>query len=401
MHSIYFDLNIPKFLLTKALSKIWKNVFYSALSPISYSNLKETQLPGSKWVRVKNRLSGICGSDLSLFFLEANPKISLAALPGLSRVFLGHEICGEIIEAGNDVNNLKTGDRVVYQKILPNCLNKEINPPCEHCQQGNYAICKNQSEGALPTDTGGGWSESFIAHESELIKIPAKISDEQAVLIEPAAVALRAVLRKMPQPEDKVLIIGAGIIGLLILHIIKIIEPESQVSIITRHKFQQEKAEQFDADNILSGKNLYQQIAKMTNAHYYKGMFNNQTLLGGFDKIFDCVGKANTIQNSLRWCKANGSIILVGVDYNPGKFDYTPIVFQELNIIASFCHGMENYNGEQISTFDLIIKFLQENKLDLNGLITHRFKLENYSKALKLVTNKKQHQVIKAVFEFE
>ena len=90
MHSIYFDLNIPKFLLTKALSKIWKNVFYSFLSPISYSDLKETQLPGSKWVRVKNKLSGICGSDLSLFFLEANPKISLAALRTLSGRELRH-----------------------------------------------------------------------------------------------------------------------------------------------------------------------------------------------------------------------------------------------------------------------------------------------------------------------
>ncbi len=145
MHSIYFDLNIPKFLLTKALSKIWKNVCYSVISPISFDDLKETQLPGPKWVRVKNHLSGICGSDLSLFFLEANPKISLAALPGLSRVFLGHEICSEIVETGNNVTSLKVGDRVVFQKMLPNCFNKEIHPPCVHCQAGNYAICENQS----------------------------------------------------------------------------------------------------------------------------------------------------------------------------------------------------------------------------------------------------------------
>ena len=394
MHSIYFDLNIPKFLLTKALSKIWKNVFYSFLSPISFADLKNESLPGSKWVRVKNHLSGICGSDLSLFFLEANPKISLAALPGLLRVFLGHEICGEIVETGNDVASLKVNDRVIFQKMLPNCFNKEIQPRCVHCQAGNYAICENQSEGTLPTNTGGGWSESFNTHESQLVKIPEEISDEQAVLIEPIAVAVRAVLRKLPQPNDKMLIIGAGIIGLLTLHFIKVLQPECQVSIIARHEFQQKKAEQFGADNILSGKNLYQQIAKMTNAHYYKGIFNNQTLLGGFDKIFDCVAKANTIQNSLRWCKAGGTVILVGVDYNPGKFDYTPIVFQEINLIASFCHGMENFNGEQISTFDLVIKLLKENKLQLDNLITHRFQLKNHKKALKIVTNKKQNQVI-------
>ena len=58
-----------------------------------------------------------------------------------------------------------------------------------------------------------------MAHSSQIVKIPSQISDEEAVLIEPTAVALHAVLRKIPQPGDNVLIIGAGIIGLLILHI--------------------------------------------------------------------------------------------------------------------------------------------------------------------------------------
>ena len=132
MKSIYFDLNIPKFLLTRALARIWKNVFYSSFSPVSYGEIEETTLPGEKWVRVKNRLSGVCGSDLSLFFLEANPKISLAALPGLSRVFLGHEMCGEVIEAGSKADKFQVGDRVVFQHLLPDCSNKEIDPPCAH-----------------------------------------------------------------------------------------------------------------------------------------------------------------------------------------------------------------------------------------------------------------------------
>ena len=55
MKSIYFDLNIPKFLLTKALSPLWKGVYYSSISPVSYNDLEEISLPGPQWVRVKNR----------------------------------------------------------------------------------------------------------------------------------------------------------------------------------------------------------------------------------------------------------------------------------------------------------------------------------------------------------
>ena len=143
MLSCIKNLNIPKFLLTQILGTVWKGVYYSSISPISFGDLQEEPLPGPKWIRLKNRLSGICGSDLSLFFLKANPKISLAALPGLSRVFLGHEICSKVADVGTEVKIFKPGQRVVLQKILPCCFNKEIEPPCPQCQQGLYAICEN------------------------------------------------------------------------------------------------------------------------------------------------------------------------------------------------------------------------------------------------------------------
>ena len=93
MRAIYFDRNIFKIILTQIMGSFWKQVFYSRISPVSFGNMVEAPLPGPGWVRVKNRLAGICGSDLSLFFVEVNAKLARAALPGLSRVFLGHENC--------------------------------------------------------------------------------------------------------------------------------------------------------------------------------------------------------------------------------------------------------------------------------------------------------------------
>jgi threonine dehydrogenase-like Zn-dependent dehydrogenase len=399
MKSIYFDLNIPKFLLTKTLSTLWNGVYYSSISPVSYSELEEIPLPGTQWVRVRNRLSGICGSDLTLFFLKANPNISAAALPGMSRIFLGHEICGEVIEAGKDVADLRPGQRVVFQKIMPSCYDKEIEPKCCHCQAGNYTLCENQSESNDVGDVGGGWSEMLVAHESQLLPIPDEISDEEAVLIEPAAVCMHAIMLRPPKPNDNILVVGAGIIGLLTLHILKQLEPSCNVSIAARYSFQKDQAKKLGADHIVDSEDMYSEVAEVTNGKLFKGMFNNKMILGGFDKIFDCVGNGSSIHDALRWCKAGGSVILVGIDLNPSKFDYTPLALQETELVGSFCHGMETYDGEKISSFELVIKFLKEKKIDFNGLITHRFTLSDYKKALTEISKKGESGAIKAVFE--
>lgn len=400
MKSIYFDLKIPQFLLTKFIGRVWKGVYFSPLSPVSFSNIKEIPLPGPEWVRVKNRLSGICASDLTIFFLKSSPTVSIAALPGKRRIFLGHEVCGEIIEAGSQAGSFKPGQRVVFQKNLPSCFDHEIEPKCHHCRAGNYSLCENQREGKAPDDVGGGWSEKLVAHHSQLVPLPDYISDEEAVLIEPTAVGMHAVLRRPPQPGEQILVVGAGIIGLLTLHILKQLESACRVSIIARHQFQIDQAEKFGADHIISPKDIYGEIADITNAKHFKGFFNNQMLIGGFDTIFDCVGNNDSIHHALRWCRAGGSVILVGLDVNPAKFDYTPLVFQETELVGCFCHGMENYKGEEISTFDLVIRFLQEKKLDLSGLITHRYRLKNFQQALTAVSQKTSSKIIKAVFEF-
>ena len=112
MRTIYFEKNIPKILLTKALLPIWPSVVYSRISPTRFVDAAEKPLPGPGWVRVRNRMCGICGSDLHLLFVDGDPRISLAALPGTERIYMGHEVLGEVTEIGTDVTTLKVGDRV-------------------------------------------------------------------------------------------------------------------------------------------------------------------------------------------------------------------------------------------------------------------------------------------------
>src|SRR5207237_6325156 len=149
--------------------------------------------------------------------------VAPAALPSHSHTDPGHEVVGEVIQVEEDVQSLHVGDRVVLQ-YGPNCLTAGIQPLCRSCASGNYGLCES---GALPgpQPIGGGWSEEMLLHENQLFRVPSDISDAQAVLLAPSAVAVHAVLRHLPQAGDRVLIIGAGTIGQHILQVVPVLAP--------------------------------------------------------------------------------------------------------------------------------------------------------------------------------
>ena len=115
MRAVYFDKNIPKVLITKLLRPLWPGVVWSPLSPTTVADLPRPPLPGPRWLRVQNRLCGICATDLALLFVKVDPAISIAAIPGQSRFNLGHEVVSEVVEIGPAVTRFRPGDRVVME----------------------------------------------------------------------------------------------------------------------------------------------------------------------------------------------------------------------------------------------------------------------------------------------
>src|SRR5215831_13678928 len=159
MQTVYVDKALPKMLTVKAIKMIWPNVVFSPLSPSRYADIPEPLLPGARWVRVKNLQCGICATDLSLLFVDVSPRIAPAALPGTRRFYLGHEVVSQVTEAGPSVTRINVGDRVVMDTRFqgPTCLSQEIDRPCRHCNEGNFARCENASASLWPRGVGGGW----------------------------------------------------------------------------------------------------------------------------------------------------------------------------------------------------------------------------------------------------
>ena len=237
------ELSPKRVILTQLLGRIWHGAYFSSFAPLQVQNLPRQPLPAANWVRVRNRLAGICGSDLHMIYVDGDFRISPAALPGHRYSYPGHEVVGEVIEVGDEVQHLQVGDRVTLQSG-PNCITSEAQPKpiCRSCASGNYSLCERANLLSGPEPIGGGWSEELLVHEQQLFRISSEMNDEQAVLLEPSAVAVHAVLRRLPQPDEHVLIIGAGSIGLLTLQVIHALVPSATVSVMARYPFQIEQA---------------------------------------------------------------------------------------------------------------------------------------------------------------
>jgi len=401
MRAIYVDKNVPKALIVKALKPIWPGVVFSPLSITRYEDLPEPDLPGPRWVRVENKQCGVCASDLSLLFVDAEPSIAPIALPGYQRLYLGHETLGTVEEVGPEVTQVQVGERVIMDTRFQGatCLSQEIDPPCPHCAEGNYIRCENQSAGIGPRGVGGGWGDGFTAHETEIYPIPDDLTDDQAMMIEPISTGLRAALRRTPGPDQRALILGSGIVGLNTLQCLRAVSPGCHITAIARHRHQSEMARHLGANEVVTGEDGYQASARITDAKLYEGMFGNRTLLGGFDVVYDCVGSAKTLQDSLRWARAGGTVVLVGTKLKTLKLDLTPIWHQEVELIGLLAHGTEPWEGRTWRTYDLVIELMRQGKLTADGLITHRFPLSQWHQAVNVALDKR-NGTIKVVFDY-
>jgi threonine dehydrogenase-like Zn-dependent dehydrogenase len=402
MQTFYFEVKIPKVLITKALRRVWPGVIWSPLSPSRFATLPDPPLAGPRWVRVRNRQCGICATDVMLLLVEADPRVSMAPLPGLARFYLGHEVVSDVIETGPQVTTVRVGDRVIMntRHAGPTCFSQEISPPCRHCGEGNYALCENQSRGAGPVGVGGGWGDSYTAHESEVFNVPDDLTDDQAVLVEPASVAVRAVLRRRPKSGERVLVIGCGVIGLLTVGVARMAAPQAHITALARYPHQAAMARRLGADEVISDRDEYEQVARVTGGQLYVGPLSNKMLLGGYDVIYDIVGTGRTIKDSLRWARAGGTVVVVGISLKLMRTDLSPVWHQEVSLMGSLVHGIEEWQGQRIHGYNLAMQWMRDGALPTDGLITHRFPLRKYKRAVATAIDKRTG-AIKVVFQME
>jgi threonine dehydrogenase-like Zn-dependent dehydrogenase len=399
MLALRYNKSVPRYLLMRVGAKRMKGLETSRLSPLQLEEIAEPKLPTSEWVRVRPLLSGICGSDLGTLSSENSPYFSPITSPPF---ILGHEVVGVVTEDNMD---FCAGERVVLEPAL-GCAVRGIEPPCPYCAAGRYALCVNVAKGDISPgiqtgfcrDTGGGWSEgTFVAHPSQLHRVPEDVPDESAVAIEPLACAIHAALKTNPQEDETAIVIGAGSVGLFVVAALRQLTRAGRVICVAKHERQKKEALRLGANEVVHPKETYTTLPAKLGTQAYKPELGKPVVMGGADKVFECVGSAGTMEDAVRLARPAGEVALVGMPSARSCLDLTALWFKEINLAGAYAYGIEEYEGERVKSFELALRIAPVIKLET--LISPRFRLREYREAIAAARAAGRKGHVKVVFD--
>ena len=406
MLAVQYRKSIPRYLWVRSLGAHSPRVVTGPGSFLRLARLTALPLPTAFWVRVRPLLSGICGSDVGAI----TGRSSLYLSSFLSFPFVpGHEVVGEVVEVGSKVTVVKEGDRVVLEPAL-GCTVRGFSETCRPCHEGHYANCERVTEGDISagiqtgycSDTGGGWGAQLVAHESQLHLIPPDLPNEAAVLAEPLSCAVHGVRRAQIREGDKVLVIGCGTIGLLVIAALKSEFPACTITAVARYPHQAKLAQGLGADYVVpAGLKGYDQLAKLSDATLHPLVMGNPSVLGGFDVVLECSGSPKGMEDALRWTRSQGQVVLMGVP-ETARLDLTALWYSELSVKGAYTYSREGNGEESVRSFQLAIGLLSRDGWAerLIPLVRHRFPLRHYRNAIATAMSPARYESVKTVFDF-
>ena len=405
MKAISFAAPIPTYIATLLAGKLSESLFVGPHACTKFGDVDAPALPRDDWVRIRTRMGGICGSDLAIVTLTSSPSTSpFSSFPFV----LGHENVGEVIEVGSGVTSVRVGQRVTANPILC-CETRGITPVCARCKAGDHSVCERFTDGAIAPGMllgttrglGGSWGEQFVAHESQVVVVPDEMSDAEGVLVEPLACSVHAVRGSLPAVGDRVLVIGAGSIGLLTVAALRALAAEVDITVLARHEFQGEHASRLGATRVVRARGDYTPaLAGVGGTRLLKPIIGRPVGVGGFDVTFVCIAGARGIEDAMRVTRAGGTIVLLGNATTLPGVDWTPLWLKELTLRGSLCYGEHRHATPATHAFREAATLIAGGRAPVGPLLTHTFPLAQYRQALAAAMDKGDTRSVKVAFAF-
>ncbi len=420
MKSLVFERNVARFAAARIAASFGSGRG-AAVGPLRLLETDPPTLPGPDWGRVSPLLSGICGSDLttldgrsSRYFEDV---VSFPFVPG-------HEVVGILDTPPGAPHTgepppgvprpVAVGDRVVIEPVL-GCAARGIDPPCDACADGLLGNCERIAFGHLApglqtgycADTGGGWSSAgLVAHTTQLHRVPDGLRDADAVMVEPTACAVHSVYRAGIGDGDTVAVLGAGTLGLGVVAAVTTLGATGRVPapgellVGARYAHQRQLAARFGATAALPPAQLHRAVRRRSGALSLgdptKGA-RSATLTGGADVVFDCVGSAESIAQSLAMVRPRGRVVLVGM---PGKVhvDLASLWQREVQLAGAYAYGTEMFEGGlRARTFDLAFEVVGAHQL--GDLVSATYPIDRFEDALAHAGTAGRRGAVKIAFD--
>jgi threonine dehydrogenase-like Zn-dependent dehydrogenase len=313
------------------------------VGPLEYTTVDPPELPGPGWRRVRTRLAGICGSDLSMIEGHASMYfddwVSFPFVPG-------HEVVGE----------LDDGTRVVLEPVLGHEA-RGFRAPFEGAAPGDGDDYAHLAAGPLEpgiqtgfcSSTGGGWSPQFVAHDTQLHRVGDDVPDERAVLIEPLAGGIHAAFKAgaVPAAEPVIAVLGAGTMGLAAIAGLVRYVPRATVVVGARYPHQQREARRLGAHEVVPAGELARAVRRMVGCHVV-----GDHLSSGAHATIDAVGSQGSVRDALAMTRPRGRVVMMGMPAEV-TLDLTGLWHRETELVGAYTYGTES-DGRR--TFDLAIE---------------------------------------------
>lgn len=362
--------------------------------PVSLVEADEPVLPRSDWARVRVVAGGICGSDLHAIFPDGNGTPTFLPLVGFP-MELGHEFGGVVTEAGADCP-IPVGTRVAVDPMVA-CVARGLEP-CAACRSGRFSSCEMWNVGepsgfghGFASGIGGGWSDSVVAHRSQLHPAPDAVDDRGLALTEPLSIALHGVLRRLPERGAPCLVIGAGTIGLASVTALQALAPESEVTVLARYAHQVAAATRLGADRVVKtgeGGDDVSMLGEIAGGRV-TGTGRASMVWGGFPYVVDAVGSPGSMNLALKVVGQQGILLLLGAIAN-ATVDLGPLWFKNVDVVGSFGYAMHEHRDRRQHTFDLALEVLARGAFGSDVVVTHTFPLSEVREALGVANARDQ-----------
>jgi 2-desacetyl-2-hydroxyethyl bacteriochlorophyllide A dehydrogenase len=301
--------------------------------------------PGEALLKIK--YCGICGSDVATY-TGNQPFTTYPRIPG-------HEFSAEIVEINGDAPGLKPGMTVTANPYF-NC------GTCYSCRKGKVNCCQDNQTMGVQRD--GSFAE-YISMPVSRIMSGKGLSPDTLALIEPFSISYHAVKRGEVSDQDKVLVVGAGPIGIFAMMAAKLRGATVYITDVLDKRLQ--LALEMGADRVInsSNENLSDRVKELTDGN-------------GMDVCIEAVGLPQTFLNCIEQVCFTGKIILIGNGKRETTFNHSIILKKELNI-----YGSRN----SLNDFEPIIRLLAAGKIHLNKIVTDVYDLDNVVDAFEALKN--------------
>lgn len=349
-----------------------RQVVVSSAEDIRVEQVPWPSKPGDEQVLVHSRLVGICGTDVHAS-AGHHPFIDLPYRPG-------HEVVGVVAETGPGVHGLAEGDRVVLEPNL-------VCGRCRQCWDGRYNICRNLAVFGCQTD--GGMADAFLVAAHRLHRIPDGMSDQQAALVEPLATPVHAVRKAGLAPGDRVVVLGAGPIGLLVLVAARA-AGAARVVVTDVLAGKLDRARKLGADAALdaTSPDLVEQARAALGAD---AADEDSGPRDRADVVFDCVASQGSMAQAVELVDKGGTVALVGIAAGPTTIPLHLVQDREISVLGSLMYVREDVQRA--------IELLASGAVSAADLVTATFPLDQVAQAFDACAEPDQLKVLISVHE--